>query len=63
MQAGCLQVTQTGVEPVAYPLGEVVSVSAKSLNSQKTSKPGRVGSNGWGLKVWMFLFCFFVKNQ
>ena len=34
MQAGCLQVTQTGVEPAAYPLGEVVSVTAKSLNSR-----------------------------
>ena len=55
MQAGRLQVTQTGVEPVAYPLGEVVSVTAKSLNSQRRAKPLRVSSSGWGLKVWMFL--------
>ena len=38
MQADRLQVTQTGVEPVAFPLGEVVSVTAKRPKLTKVER-------------------------
>ena len=47
MQAGRLQVTQTGVEPVAYPLGEVCECHGGKPKLTKTSNPLRGNSSGW----------------